>query len=158
MISGVSVAIALSLAWVTLEATNFWITLDQQSKSIHVGSTMTTSAKVWISFLVKTMSTHRWEEWNIVEGNVCNCSHPTWRSTSRAKATKVSRTSSWVPMCSLPWVQHKKWTPITLMGCVHTHWRIPTIEGCGNPSHVRNIVKKDGEYNWKVGKVHWTIN
>jgi hypothetical protein len=44
------------------------------------------------------------------------------------------------------------------MGCVHTHWRIPTIEGCGNRSRVQNIVEKDGEDNWKVGKVGWAIS
>jgi hypothetical protein len=28
------------------------------------------------------------------------------------------------------------------MGCVHTHWRMPAIEGWGDPSHVWNVVPK----------------
>ncbi len=46
----------------------------------------------------------------------------------------------------------KKWTLVASMGCVHTQREILTIEGCGNPSHVRNVVEKDGEYNEKVAK------
>jgi hypothetical protein len=55
-------------------------------------------------------------------------------------------------------VEHKKWTLVTSMGCVHTHQKIPTIERCGNPSHVWNIMEKDGEDNRKVRKVDWIIN
>jgi hypothetical protein len=33
------------------------------------------------------------------------------------------------------------------------HRRIPTIEGCGNPSHVWNVVEKDGEDNEKAKNV-----
>jgi hypothetical protein len=29
-----------------------------------------------------------------------------------------------------------------------------TIKGCGNPSHVRNVVEKGGEDNQKVGKTN----
>jgi hypothetical protein len=68
-------------------------------------------------------------------------------------ATKMSRITSWVLMYSLPWVQHKRWTPITSMGCVHMHQRIFGIEGCGNPSCIRNVVKKDVQNNKKAGKI-----
>jgi hypothetical protein len=37
------------------------------------------------------------------------------------------------------------------MGCVHTHQKIPTIEGCGNPSDIRSVTNKDGENNQKFG-------
>jgi hydrogenase maturation factor len=39
--------------------------------------------------------------------------------TSYAMAAKVLQTTSQVFMCSLLWVQHKRWTPTTSMGCVH---------------------------------------
>ncbi len=94
----------------------------------------------------------------MVEGSACNCSHPTWKPESRAMATKVLRIASWVPMCSLPWAQRKRWIPIRLMGCVHTHWGVPTIEGWGSPSHVWNFVEKIGENNRKVVKTSWIIN
>jgi hypothetical protein len=77
------------------------------------------------------MSTHQQEEWNVVERSACNCSHFTWKSASHAIATKMSQTTSWVPMRSLPLAQHKKWTLVALMGCVHTHQKILAIEGCG---------------------------
>ncbi len=93
----------------------------------------------------------------MVERSACNCSHPTWKSSSCAMVTKVSRTTSWVLVCSLPWVQCKRWTLVTSMGCVHTHQRIPTIEGCYNLSHIRNVMEKDGEDNRKVGKASWII-
>ncbi len=89
----------------------------------------------------------------MVERSACNCFHFTWKSTSRVMTTKVSQIASWVPMCSLLVVQHKRWTLITLMGCVHTHQRIFAIERCGNPSHLQSIMEKDGEDIRKVGKV-----
>jgi hypothetical protein len=76
----------------------------------------------------------------------------TWKLTFRAIALKVSQTASWVLVHSLLWVQRKRWTPITSMGCVHTHWRIPAIEGCDNPSHVQSAMEKDGKNNWKVDR------
>ncbi len=52
-------------------------------------------------------------------------------------------------MRSLPWAQRKKWTPITLMGCVHMHQGIRAIKGCDNPSCIWSVVEKDGEDNQK---------
>jgi len=49
----------------------------------------------------------------------------------------------------------KKVDSVTSMGCVHMHQRILAIEGCGNPSCIWSTVQKDGEDNWKVGKVGW---
>jgi hypothetical protein len=43
------------------------------------------------------------------------------------------------------------------MGCVHTHWGNLAIEECGNPSHDWNVVEKNGEDNWKVGKIDQAI-
>jgi hypothetical protein len=158
MIHGVLIAIAPFLAWIALEAANPQVMQDWQNKSIRVGSVMTTSARVWIPSLVNTTSTCWQKEWNMVQGSACNYSHPTWNSTSYTIATKISWTTSWVLVCSLPWVQCKRWTLVASMGCVHTHQIIPTIERCGNPSHIHNVVKKDGEDNRKVGKVGWPIN
>jgi hypothetical protein len=119
---------------------------------------MTTSTKVQIPSLVSTMPTCWWKEWNVVEGSVCSCFHPTWKSPSFAITTKVPWITSWVFMCSLPWVQRKRWTLVALMGCVHIHRGIFAIERCGNPSRVRNVVKKDGEDNWKAWKTGWVIS
>jgi hypothetical protein len=33
------------------------------------------------------------------------------------------------------------------MGCVHTHWKRPTIEKCGSLNHIQNVVDKIGEDN-----------
>ncbi len=57
-------------------------------------------------------------------------------------------------MCSLPWAQHKRWISISSMGCVHTHQKMPIIEGWGNP----NCVWKTGEDNWKVEKIGRATN
>jgi hypothetical protein len=57
----------------------------------------------------------------MVEGIVCSYFRPMWKLASCAMVTKVSQTTSWVPMCSLPWAQCKKWIPIGSMGCVHTY-------------------------------------
>jgi len=157
MNSGVLVAIVPFLAWATLKATTFWVPQDQQNRSVHLGSTMTTLIRIWIPYLVNTMSIHWWKEWNVVGRNMCSCSQPTWKSTFHAMATKVSWTTSWVPMHSLPWVQRKRWTFVTSMGCVHTYWRIFIIEGCGNPSHIQSIMEKDGEDNRKARKANRTI-
>jgi hypothetical protein len=77
----------------------------------------------------------------------------TWKLTSHAMALKVSQIASWVHVHSLLWVQHKRWTLVASMGCVHTHWGIPTIEGCDNPSYIWNATKKDGKNNWKADQV-----
>ncbi len=126
---------------------------DWGNRSTHVGSTMTTwSIKVQIPFLVNTMSTHQQKELRVVKGSACSYFLPTWKLTCRIMAAKVSWTSSWVPMHSFPWMQHKKWIHVKLMGCVHTHQRGFAIEGCGNPSYVLSVMEKIGENNRKVGK------
>jgi len=124
---------------------------DQRSKSTCVGSTMITSIKVWIPFLVDTMSTRQWKEWNTIEKSTCSYSCPTWKLASHAMATKVLWSTSWVLVRSLPWAQHKKWTFIASMGCVHTYQGIYAIEGCGNSSRIWSVVEKDGEDNRKAG-------
>jgi hypothetical protein len=43
------------------------------------------------------------------------------------------------------------------MGCVHTRQKLPTIEGWGNPNHIRSI-KKTREDNQKVGKINRYVN
>jgi len=44
------------------------------------------------------------------------------------------------------------------MGCVHTHQKIPAIEGCGSLSCVQNVVEKYGEDNQEARKVGRAIN
>jgi hypothetical protein len=120
---------------------------------------MTTSASVWMLSLVNTMSTHQQEKLNVVERSACNCSHPAWKPTSHAMATKVSWITSWIPMRSLPWMlECKKWIATRLMGSVHMHWRILAIEGWRNPNYVWNTMKKIGEDNWKARKTNQVIN
>jgi hypothetical protein len=97
-------------------------------------------------------------ELNVVEGNTCNCFCPMWKLTFHAMVTMVSWIASWVPVRLLPWTQCKRWIPIRLMGCVHTHQRMFAIEGKGNPSRIWNVVEKIGEDNWKVGKTGQVVN
>jgi len=92
------------------------------------------------------------------ERNACSCFSPTWKPISHMIATKVSWTTSWVPMHSLPWTQCKRWIPIESMGCVHMHWRIPTIERWGSPSHVRSDVENNAENNQKSRKISWVVS
>jgi len=44
------------------------------------------------------------------------------------------------------------------MGCVHTHKGIFVIKGWGSPSHIQNVVEKNGEKNWKTRKIGWAIS
>jgi hypothetical protein len=44
------------------------------------------------------------------------------------------------------------------MGCVHTHWGMLAIEGCGSPSSIQSAVKKNGKDNWKVEKIGRVVN
>jgi len=111
-----------------------------------------TSIRLQMPSLVKTMSTRQHEELNVFEGNTCTCFHPTWKSTSHTMAIKVLQITSWILVCLLPWAQHKRWIPIGLMGCVHTHQRIPAIKGWGNPSCIQSAMEKIGEANRKLGK------
>ncbi len=108
---------------------------------------MTTLTKVQMPSLVSTMLTCEWEELNLFEGNTSSCFRLAWQPS------KVSWTTSWVPMCSLPWAQCNRWIPMGSMGCVHTHWRIPAIEGWGSPSYIWSTMKKIGEVSWKLRKV-----
>jgi hypothetical protein len=94
----------------------------------------------------------------MVERSACSCSHPTWKSASLAMAAKVSWTTSWVPVRSLPWVQCKRTTHEALMGCVHMHQNISIIERCRNPSRVWNVREKDGENNQKARKASQIIS
>ncbi len=99
-----------------------------------------------------------WKELNMVERNTFNSFWLTWKLASFVMETKMSRIVSWLPMYSLPWVQHKRWIPMGSMGCVHTHKRRLAIEGCDSPRCVWNVVEKIRENNWKVGKIGWTIS
>ncbi len=113
---------------------------------------------MWTPFLVNIMSIHWWEELNVADKNACNYYCPTWNLTSCAMAIKVSQTMSWVPLCSLPWVQCKRWIPIRSMGCVHTHWGRPAIERCDSLSYIQSTMETIGEDNQKVGKIGQIIN
>jgi len=44
------------------------------------------------------------------------------------------------------------------MGCVHTHRMMHGIEGWGSLSHVRSVMQKIEEDNWKVGKISRAIS
>jgi hypothetical protein len=148
----------LSLAWVPSGVANLWLAQYQGSKFVRVELVMTMLVKVRMPSLVSTMSTHRQKELNVVEGNACNCSCPTWKLASHIMATKVSWIPSWVPVRSLPWTQRKRWIPIGSMGCVHTHWGMLTIEGWDSPSRVWNVMQKTREDNQKDGKIDRTIS
>jgi hypothetical protein len=76
---------------------------------------MIISARVQISSLVNTILIYQQEEMNVAEGNPCSCFLPTWKPASNAMVAKMSQTTSWVPMHSMPWPQCKRWTPIGLM-------------------------------------------
>jgi hypothetical protein len=136
-----------------IEATNPWVVQDWGSRLTRVGLAMRTLFMVGIPFLVTIMSTPWREKLIVAEGNTCNYFRPSWKPTFHAMVKKVLWTSSRVCVCSLPWVQLKRWIPIRSMGCVHTHWGRCIIEGCESQSHVRNIVEKIGEDNQKVGKL-----
>ncbi len=56
------------------------------------------------------------------------------------------------------WARHKKWIPIGSMGSVYMHQRMLIIEGCGNLSHVQNVVEKNGEKNQKPRKIGQSIS
>jgi hypothetical protein len=108
--------------------------------------------------LISIMSTRWWDKLNVVEGSACNCSHLTWKPTSCAMATKVSQITSWVPVCSLTWVQRKKWIPIRLMGCVHTHWKMLAIKWWGGLNYIQSDVENTREDNRKVKKISRAMN
>jgi len=133
------------LAWVASKVENPWVAQEWRSKFDRIGSAMTMLAKVQMPSLVSTMSTCQWKELNVVEGNACNYFRPTWKSTFHPMPTKVSQIASWVLVSSLPWAQCKRWIPIKLMGCVHTHQGMHVIEGWGSPSHIQNVCKKMGK-------------
>jgi hypothetical protein len=94
----------------------------------------------------------------MVERNTCNYSHPTWKLTFHTIKAKVSWITSWVPIYLLPWAQCKRWIPIGLMGCVHMHQMITTIERWSSPSHIQSVVEKTKEDNQKARKINWVVN
>jgi hypothetical protein len=76
----------------------------------------------------------------MVKRSTCNCFCFMWKPTSHTMATKVLQTT-WVLICSLPWVQRTRWISIGLVGSVHTlgedtHRGRLTIGGCGNLNRV----------------------
>ncbi len=46
-----------------------------------------------------------------------------------------------VPMHVLPWPQHKTWMPNGSRGCIHTHWKKPTMKDVGIPIHMQRQTK-----------------
>ncbi len=118
---------------------------DWWNKFARIGSAMTMVAKVQMQSLMNIMWTCWWKELNVIERSTYNCSQPIWKPSFHAMVTKVSWIVSWVPMHLLPWMLHKRWIFIRSIECVHMYQKIPTIEGWGNPSNVRNVVKKLGK-------------
>ncbi len=115
-------------------------------------------AKVWVPFLVSTMSIRLQKELNVVEGNACNCFCFTWKLTYRVMVAKVSGITSWVLVPLLAWKQCKRWIPIGSMGCVHTHRGMHAIDGWGGPSRVRSAMQKTKKNNWNVRKIDWVVS
>ncbi len=158
LISEVLVTVAPSLAWVASEVTNLWVVQDQGSKYACIMLAMTTLATVQTSFLMSTTLICRLKELSVVEWNTSNFFHPTWKPAFCAKEAKMFWIASCVPMCSLPWVQCKRWMPVGSMGCVHTHQGRHVIGGCGSLNYVQSDVKKIGQNNQKVRKVSRAIS
>jgi hypothetical protein len=116
------------------------------------------SIRVWVPYLVNTKSTRQWKELNMVEESASNYFHPTWKLAFHTMVTKVLRMTSWILVCSLPWVQCMKWIHARSMWCVHTHQTRPKIKGCDTPNHIENIVEKTNENNWKDRNIGWIIS
>ncbi len=146
------------LAWIALKVTNPWVTQNLGRKSAHVGLTMTVLVKVRMSSLMSTMLTRWWEELNVVEGCACSCFCPMRKPTSCIMVAKMLWITSWVPMCSLPWIQRKRWISKGSMGCVHMYWRILAIKGWGRLNCIRNTMVKTNKNNQKARKTCWIIN
>ncbi len=81
-----------------------------------------------------------------------SCYHLTWKPAFHAMVAKVLQIGSWVSRAFVAMSACKKWIPIGLMGCMHTHWKMFEIEGWGNPNHVWSAMKKIRENNRKVGE------
>lgn len=64
-----------------------------------------------------------------------------------ALETKVSQTTSCVPMRSLLWAHHKVWTPIGFINLMHTHLAMPIIKRCKRFSRVQSAIKNITEDN-----------
>jgi hypothetical protein len=99
------------------------------------------------------MSIRQQKELNVVEGNACSYFCPTWKPASHAMPTKVSQTTSWIPLCSLPWSQCKRWIDRWDV-CTCTKGYLQLRDGVIQVMFIEKI----GEYNRKVGKINWTIN
>jgi hypothetical protein len=99
-----------------------------KNKSTYIGSSITTSTKVQIPYLVSTMLIRWRKELNVAEGSTCNCFCPVWKLAFHATEAKMCWTISWVLVHSLSWALCKRWIPIGLMGCVQTreayNWRM----------------------------------
>jgi hypothetical protein len=76
-----------------------------------------------------------------------------WKLASRVMEAKMSWTTSWVPVYSLPWALCKKWIPIGLMGYVHAHQGTPTIEECGSQIMCEAMGKKMEKINERLGRL-----
>jgi len=56
-------------------------------------------------------------------------------------------------MCSLPWVQCKRWIPIGSMGCVHTNQKISRNERSGSLTIFEILWKKLGKIIERLGRL-----
>jgi hypothetical protein len=98
-----------------------------------VGSVVTMLTRVQIPSLLSTISTHWEKELNVAKGSASNYFWPMQKPTSHTNGNK--NIANYIMSLHVP-MACKKWLPIWLMGCVHTHWRRLAIEGCDSFSHI----------------------
>jgi hypothetical protein len=67
---------------------------------------------------------------------------------------KFNAFASCVPMHVLPWPQHKTWMPNGSRGCIHTHWKKPTIKYVGIPIHSATTNKTWGRIGLAMSLAH----
>jgi hypothetical protein len=94
----------------------------------------------------------------MVDGSTCNCFCPMWKLAFCAMTTKVSQITSWVLVCSLPWVQHKRWIHRVGGMCAHIlgeacNWRM-----WFSLSYVQSTMENIEEDDQKARKIGWSIS
>jgi hypothetical protein len=115
-----------SLVWIALKITNSWVVQEWGNKSTCVGLVVTMLIRVRIPSLVSTMSTHWQKELNVAKGSAYN--YFLFHAKASISHNGNKHIANYIMSLRVP-MACKKWIPIWLTGCVHTHWGRLVMKG-----------------------------
>jgi hypothetical protein len=131
---------------------------NHETKYAWIRSTMIMSTKMWISFVINTISIHCYDDWRNGVERMCVHLCKTWNPTSLTMEVKKFQIASCVVVRSPPWAQWSRCIFIGSMAWPHMHRERPQAMGWRRPNLVHSVEEKMLKAILKDGMTRWAKN